>query len=346
MKHFITKAIYFILPYFILFFLMIFFYPLEKGDLLRIGYLPEINKFYKANFERYLLDTIYYEEIKDLNYENKEYDFIVFGDSFSDQLEFGYKNHIAKKHKLLNVDGKISANPIEKLSLFLNGDFFKKVKTKYVILESVERDIVQRSLNFNKVSSVNIDSIESIYGNEQNIQDKERGYNFFSNQTFLFTYNTIKFFLLDNSSFENSVSKVKLNKKLFNYGFGDELLYYNIDYDNLKYNNKFSDVCKLNRELNILADKLDKFGVKLVVLPCPDKYDIYYDFISNKRYMIKPIFFDLMSRTNKRYLYVNSKNILKFHLNEEVQDLYFFDDTHWSPKATRIIADSLLKQIK
>ena len=65
----------------------------------------------------------------------------------------------------------------------------------------------------------------------------------------------------------------------------------------------------MNNELNTLAKRLKERGIKLIVLPCPDKLDYYYDDIANK--YTKPLFFETMRSLDKDYIYIDSKKILK-----------------------------------
>jgi len=46
----------------------------------------------------------------------------------------------------------------------------------------------------------------------------------------------------------------------------------------------------------------------------------------------------------KNYLYLNSKQILKNEMKNK-KDIYFYDDTHWSPWSSKAIAIELAKII-
>jgi len=80
-------------------------------------------------------------------------------------------------------------------------------------------------------------------------------------------------------------------------------------------------------------------------LPSPDKYDIYYDYIINKSKYPKPLFLEYLAEMQKNYLYVDSKKILSNSIKQK-KDIYYYDDTHWSPFAAKIISDELSKLIK
>ncbi|MNF12645.1 hypothetical protein D3C80_2142110 [compost metagenome] len=52
------------------------------------------------------------------------------------------------------------------------------------------------------------------------------------------------------------------------------------------------------------------------------------------------MFFQYLASLKKDYLYINSKKILSAQL-ENKKDIYFYDDTHWSPIASKIVADKI-----
>ena len=81
--------------------------------------------------------------------------------------------------------------------------------------------------------------------------------------------------------------------------------------------------------------------IKLIVLIAPDKYSFYYNDLLDNHYP-EPILFDVLDALPIDYLYFNSKKIL---LEKKTIDLYFFDGTHWSPLASKIIADKLREKI-
>ena len=104
---------------------------------------------------------------------------------------------------------------------------------------------------------------------------------------------------------------------------------------------------------NLLSEKLIEHytsnlkekGVILIVLPAPDKYDIYCKFI-DKNIFPKNNFFDYMKEEKKEYLYINSKDLLLEHVDNGAKDVYFADDTHWSPIASKIMAKKIYEELK
>jgi len=67
--------------------------------------------------------------------------------------------------------------------------------------------------------------------------------------------------------------------------------------------------------------------------------------MANKVHYTKPLFFDLMKQMDKNYGYIDSKAILSQALQTK-KDIYFFDDTHWSPWGSQLIAKEISNMIQ
>ena len=124
-----------------------------------------------------------------------------------------------------------------------------------------------------------------------------------------------------------------------------KLLFFDQDIDFLKFSNDSLKIVRLNKTLNYLSKKLRSKGVTLIVLPCPDKYDMYYSYIQNQNKYPRPLFFRYYNKLPKSYVYINSKEILSSMLYE-TKDIYYWDDTHWSPIAAQRIAREISKAMK
>lgn len=343
MKRFILKTLWFILPYTFLFLLMIKFYSINKGDLYRIGYIIDLFPSYGKYFEEEFEKPIRYTTISD-NPSQKEFTVLAIGDSFSQQPTFGFKNQLAQSIKVLYMDRFISIddNPVQTLYALARGDFFDIYNVEYVVLESSERAFVERAYDLNKKRIKNISDITEKINNRP--IEKLPKYNFFSNQAFIFLYNAFRFLTNSEYTFEEKVHKTKLIRSdLFSVNTNN-LLIYSDDMVDAEYNNDLNKIQNLNNILNDLSFLLKKKNVSLIVLPAPDKYSMYFDYIKNKSKYHKPLFLDYLAELNKDYIYIDSRMLLKNVIGLE-NDIYFYDDTHWTPKAAKIIASDILKKI-
>ena len=98
MKKFCLKTILFLLPIFLCFWLTDFLYTQKTGDLLRIGYLPNLFPKYRNQFEEDYRRPIVYQKF--CQTENlKEFEILTIGDSFSEQNSYGYQNYARSRRK-------------------------------------------------------------------------------------------------------------------------------------------------------------------------------------------------------------------------------------------------------
>lgn len=339
MKYFTLKTCLFIIPFIFIYFWNITMYDVNGNDLIRLGYIPDFyketkQKLYQKNEQKCFFDNFYTDKIKNA------YDVLILGDSFSEE-NHSFSNKIAKNKNVLLLDGREIHNPYQRLIYLINSDFFKNTRIKTVILESVERSAVERTTLLNLKAKFKFET--KIIKQKNNISVPK--HNFFSNQSIKFSFNSFKYFISTESYFNESVYMFKINSNLFTHYKGNSLLVVNEDITNLKYNNNIELVRKTNKYINVMQSKLSVYNIKLILLICPDKYDIYYKYIENKKRYIKPTFFDYLIPLQKEYILVNSKKIIEKELQYDKKDLYYYDDTHWSPITVKIISDSLLNLI-
>lgn len=355
MKRFLKISTLFILPIIILQVFTWLFYSTNKGDLLRMGYIYDKYPDYRNIFTKELQDQkILFNKISE-NPVRKKYKILTIGDSFSEQGAYGYQNYLSKNNNwgILNFDRSIqntinnNLNQIEILLYLINGDFFNQYPVEFVILQNIERHFVSHSNNIIYDKSLNIADLNRIIldhnRKEKNKIESEK-IKFPSESIFKFPFYTYQYFTKNDYSFENKVNKTKLNKSLFSPNI-NELLFYHVDLESLDENNDINQCKKLNDLLNLISMKLEKIGIKLIVLPSPDKYDFYFENIVNNSIYPKPLFFENMSSMEKNYIYINSKEVLRRKI-DNVKDIYFYDDTHWTPKGSKFIAEEIGKKVK
>ena len=346
MKKLIYKTALFVGPFFLLFILSFIYFTSDRGDLLRLGYFADINNYdFKKVFKKEINRKIKYDLFSEINFKKKNtYNIFTIGDSFSEQQMISYQNYLADNDniKVLHYDRFLHENPIETLTGFLNGDVLDSIKVDYIILQSVERSFVNRGLVFNKKCIINNDSLTKLIKEhnqkklevvKEKIKDK-----FFCREILRFFLNPI-YYNFDDNAYSSKTYQVKTKIDLFSTN-NHNLLFLDDDYKVLNVINNISFVITLNDELNILTRRLKERGIKLIVLPSPDKLDFYYDNIVNNSKYPRPLFFETIRNLDKDYIYIDSKKLL-IEKTKNVKDVYFYDDTHWSPIAAKIIAEEI-----
>lgn len=342
MRKFITKTAFFVLP-FLLFFIIksLFFSSSESPDLIRLGCLPNIFKDYRSTFNTAFNRKIYYKEFSKT--KNKKAKILTIGDSFSEQGTFGYKNYLAEKHSVISIDRFLFDNQIQTLYEFLNGDFFEKHTVEYVVLQNVERFFVSNTTELDTTKAIFTIELNKKISNHKpsKVNTKDA---FFEKKTLQFPFSMMRYYVDRNYLSNKYVYNVDLTtNKLFSVN-SNKLFFFHQDLSFREQDDYLSKVQRLNDVLNDLAHKLNRKHLKLIVLPAPDKYDLYYNYIADKTGFPKPMFFDYLAPLKKDYIYIDSKKILSAEL-ERKKDIYFYDDTHWSPVASKIISEEILKVI-
>jgi hypothetical protein len=343
MKKFIIKSSLFVIPFITLFALNKFLYNPTEGDLVRLGYLYSNPSPKSLIINRYMLPK-HYKRLSEIDLtSNTKFEVINIGDSFSDQDSVGFNNFLANKEvSVLHIDKFFSGNnPIQTLIQLLNSNFFEYISADYIVLQSVERDFNQRNKEINFDLSIDLDSL---FNEIKKYKKKTPNYDlqFFSDATLKAPLANIQYCFDPKPSYSQMYKYKSNNNNLFSNSPG-ELLFYQDDIDRLNTKNDSLSISESIEVMERINDLTAKNNIKLIVLVSPDKYDLYYPFINNNNNnLIKPLFFSIYEQAEKKYKNVNSYKILSEKIKKE-RDVYFYDDTHWSPRGAEIIADELFE---
>jgi hypothetical protein len=348
MKKFIIKSSLFTLPFLLLYLLNITTYQKNQGDLVKLGYL------YTNPCPKELIKNQYsipkqYTLVSELNLtENskKNYDVLIIGDSFSGQDSLGYKNFLAEKGAtVLHMDRFLTENPVQKLIELMNGDFFDSIQPKYIVLQSVERWFVQRFDNIDFSQTIKLKSIKNQVKNQvKKIKTKKKYVDFFSRSTLEIPLINTRY-LFSNNPAPSQTYKVATNTNQLFTNKPANLLFYQDDLDYIQIKNDSLKIAVSNMVLNKISDSLSKKNIELIFLLSPDKYDMYYPYIKDTSNFKPPLFFNYFDKLPKRYHSVPSYNVLSKELSKTL-DIYYYDDTHWSPKAASLMADEIFNIIE
>ena len=134
------------------------------GDLARMSYKFDLITTRKN------MNTLGKKHIPFNSYNNEDIDLITIGDSFSNGVGGGknmyYQDYIVNNHNLevLNIV-KInkSKNYLNTILELINSGFIDKVKSKYIILETVQRNTYENLIS---------EELDFLYNTKENIFDK------------------------------------------------------------------------------------------------------------------------------------------------------------------------------
>jgi len=343
MKKFLYKVTCFLLPVLCLCIFTWLCYVVNKGDLLRIGYIKDVPEYRKV-FGKELSRPRVYKRLTDIDFNvQQHFDVLTIGDSFSEQQGFSYINYLADNPSLsiVHYNGDLHDNAIQELYSLCNGDFFDKVQVRYVVLQCVERELLNISEGIDANAQLLTKTLlHKIAARKSNVEQDDETDALFTDRNVIFPlYNVLYYF--NDHAFYSDTYKVATDLKLFSVE-RKELLFFGEDLRNASKNNKPGAATTVNLALERLSAKLSQKNVTLIVLPSPDKYDFYFDNILEKDRYIKPEILDRIGALPKSYQYVDSRRVLR---GAGGKDIYFYDDTHWSPWASQRIAVDLAHRI-
>ena len=145
---------------------------------------------------------------------------------------------------------------------------------------------------------------------------------------------------------KNPIYTAKLSRPLFG-GKEPDMLYFYDDDVKLGFEVTTDQQQALVYCYNQLIALAREKGVNLVIVVACDKYDMYQDFIVDNPYPDKTLNEDIerWMASNIDY-FVFAKRALHPLVEQGVKDVYLFNDTHWSPASSRLIAREVSNKLK
>lgn len=306
-----------------------FVQPELSGDMGRIGRIP-FGKEYNARLEKiYQNVPIRMHVIR----EDEEIadSIITIGDSFSLQFRaLGYNNFLANSLgvSVSNITRDSYHRPEESFIRLVNNH--KIPKGSIVIVESVERGCIIR-LNDMNLETENLTSKSEVNNGDVKLSVLDE------------TIAWLRLYL----GIKNSIRMYKTSRDLFTHKTRhNELYIYDSRWDgdgDLRFvdNANESAIMKAWSNLYLLHKFAEEHGVTLIYMIAADKYDVYEPFIKEEH--VKNPTLDKLPEED---WIVNSKEILQKKAYDGVQDLYYINDTHWSPVGAQIIGEEIAKRVQ
>ena len=364
MKYFFQKLLQFLIPPVIFIIIIIIVqkntYQISGGDLNRLGKISFSKKYKKFHESS---EMLYYADLADINIQDRpDIDILIFGDSFCRMGRNGLPNFLAKENKktIINVNldyGKLGIrNPLNGIYRFLNCGFFDSTKVRFVLLQNVVRDW-NKMLSANENSILEYDDLvrKKPYYPVSSYESYIKMYHVEEKLNVLHRYkkkidNSIKYILFnllyyfdDNAFGLSPIHVFKLKKNFFSER-NNSLLVLGEDITSTRgFNLNISD--ELNEKLNELAKNLSRKNIKLIFVPAPNKFDIYYPYIDQNHRYNENNYFKLFKNKKKEYIYIDTNELLSNAIKSGEKDLYLADDSHWSYKAAIIVSKNILSKI-
>jgi hypothetical protein len=307
-------------------------------DLVRLGYVTG------STLKRRPESTLRRRHLSTAEYAGQPVDVVTIGDSFSNMAGNGpdplYQDWVATLHdrSVLNVTRMPGLDELDTLIVLANSGYLGKVRPRAVILQCAERHAIEklgRAVNFDR--TLPLSTIEEHLKQPEDFKQPPR-VNFINTSNFKFLANTVLYQFSPNAFF-SQVYMTDLSASLFSAPRDKRLLFFHQDLETISRSNAET-VAAVNHNMNTLAMNLKQKGMTLYFLPAPNKYTVYYGHFVD-RSLPPSTFFELLRRLPKEYRFIDTKKLLVEEVNKGEKDVYYSDDTHWSWKAAKKIAENL-----
>ncbi len=308
---------------------------IKSGDYTRVGYITGSSYSFKPTYRGTK------SHLESWDYKNEPVDLITIGDSFSNSCgkkDLYYQDWIAshKSLNVLNIQPLPGAGFYKTILIMLNSGFWDELPPKAILIERVERHLIDEfSENFDLEETRPIEDVRKDF---QQVQYVNRppwiGFLNIGNFKFLL-YSCLR--KIRDDAFFSKVYMRNLDRSFFNVRNDRSLIWGYEDVEHLSRENDQS-IKKVNANLNALAERLSKKGIKLYFMPVVDKYNLYSQFLVRNPYPSSH-FFEKMRPLPKKYEFVDTKAILFPLAAQGQKDIYWADDSHWSWDATEKILE-------
>lgn len=333
MKKFLLKLSYTVLPIWLILvaatgYLTLYVIPQISGDIGRLACIPfglEYNKMLEENMKKDIMFRTLHqaEELKGL-----QTDVLTIGDSFSQQQYDGYQNYLGEKGlDVVNCFWRMYESPLQYAYNLLDKNVIDSTRVKTLVLELVEREFETRIERFDK----NKIEVQRHYSEDAALPSSDS-----------WSLSRARDYLLYQVGWVTPIYKEKLDVDLFTSDKPRDLYFFSDDIE-LGVSILHSDQVK--QVYDLLQQKAEEKGIRLIWLIAADKYDIYQNHIVDNPFPVKTINEDIERIVGKSTSLLLTKQCLLPFIDQGEKDIYMFNDTHWSYKASKIIADELYQRI-
>ncbi|MBQ7733311.1 MAG: hypothetical protein IJT58_04755 [Synergistaceae bacterium] len=273
------------------------------------------------------------------------FDIVTIGDSFSNTP---YQDYLEEKYNLRTLNARFNEGCLRDLYIFIQSGLLDRIKPKAIIIETVARH-TQDIFGYREeeLPVINLAEVEKLIFKPQTAEKISSGLMpaIIIERNINFIHNNLRRYITGSDRLTPEAYIAELDRNLFtNKGQENLLLFYFYD---LHYLDKPFNLEIANLNLHNAAKLLEARNIKLIFMPCVDKYDLYYPYIINKRGRPENnLFAELESLPYKNYAFINTKAILREALERGVKDLYWGGDTHWSWRGWEIVCDEIVKVLQ
>lgn len=336
MKKFLKKIAYTLLPVWLLAVAGVCYFtlvvcPEVTGDIGRLAFIP-FGHEYDDNLEKYFPDEQVFTTVFDIDaLRASRCDVITIGDSFSERGKDGYQNYMALNGlKVVNAGRYLYYSPVTFAYEMMDLGVIDSTNAKVLVVECVERAFDEFFAGFNPKTELVAAAKE---------KDKLVGS---PNEWSLLR---VRDFVVYNSGLMTPpIIKKQLSRDFFTSDKPGTLYFYVDDIKTIHISE--SHIPAIQSAFKALVDKTREKGLKLIVLVPADKYDLYQQYIVDNPFDVKAVNDKIKDILDNDPHIVLAKDCLQPMVDRGEQDVYLYNDTHWSYKAAKVVADVVCDRIK
>ena len=318
----------------------------NSGDLMRLG-LIDGGAEYTDSISKRLLSEVYYDgQDNDSLLRLDTCGVLVIGDSFSHGGGVGksgdYVNYLAhdsgRRVVVFTPSDPTLGSPMQVAYDILKLGVIDSTNAPNLVVQEVERYLVDRHCKFVTTH----DSIPRTKPEEESEAPLNR-----PEHEDYSPLLRVKDYVFYHFLGANPIYTAQLNHPMFGGKEPDKLYFYNDDVK-LGFNVTDGERKKVVSCFEDVIAMARRQGVNLIILIAADKYDMYQDFIVENRFPAKTLNEDIaqwLQPADREHL-LFSKDILHPLLEQGIMDVYLFNDTHWSPASSQVIAGEIIKRLK
>lgn len=343
MKKFLIKISYTVLPVWLFFVgLAVYLWAINdnSGDLMRLG-LINAGPGYSDSVTATALPEIYYKEVDSCEKVLADTcDVLVVGDSFSHGGGIGkmgnYVNYLKNDYnlKVTVFTPDKSASPVQVAYDALNLGFVDSTHVTNLVVQEGERYLLDRHKTLVTTNTI-IPVVPDVEGSDEKGDNPSSG-----------PLLRVKDFLFYKLLGADPIYKLRLDRDAFTCAEPNMLYFYFEDVE-MGFNLTNQEQRQIVDVFDLLLDKAREKGVNIIFVVACDKYDIYQDFIVDNPYPRKTLVDDVEKwMAGKEDHFVYAKPLLHPLIEQGVKDVFLFNDTHWSPASSRVIAAEVAKKLR
>ena len=332
MRKFIIKISFYFVPFICCVGIYLIIQSYITGGVGELGQIPfgkEYDKRLEQNYltENYIQDTLI-NTIHHLIFNNKS-TILTIGDSYSQSGErnFRYNNYLSYlfHYSVVNIEREENTHdPVQDAISLLNSGIIDSTTCKVVIVETADRHAIWR------LSAIDFEHNYSSFKKKESQKKK----------TTMPTLLQLCSFIRLQFGYDNPIQKCPLIKECFNHFWGNTAFCYKNDLNLLNDTQKIE---KAKQNLTLLNKRFSEKGIKLIFLICADTYDVYRPFMKDETLPVDTTT-DGLDKLPEVCV-INSKYILQKMVQNGEKDVYRINDTHWSYKASEVVAKKIAHDI-